>query len=326
MDKKRVIRLNEEQVYTIKVTEPKTSLRVVMTYHDEANDATTQSLVVDLNMYVLLPNGTAVYGNMRPDNMEEHFSTAEKVLLYPEELEQGTYEIHVCSGSGISEISNKKAHFSLVAVGPIDGTVPFEPTTKTMEECLNDTFGVRCHLKAINLTGEAQTVTVYPNSAQYFRIEPRAEKYDNITVVFQRPSTVKTGMKFQFAHDYQRSDQHSYYAFVDSSASTVHILLRASFVGSAKFVSMMATNIGPHEFNASYSIVYDRYSKVDPTPTASEIPKTYFVPMVVGWVLFSVALTGLFVVGGFILWGDRCIGKRKDHRIKLKDINDEIVP
>ena len=320
VDRKRVILLDEEKVYKIKVTQPKTSLRVVMTYHDEAYDATSESLVVDLNMYVLLPNGTAIYGNMRPDQMEEHFSTAEKVILSPQDLVEGTYEIHVCSSKGINEISNKKAFFSLVAVGPVDGTVSFEPTTQSVMECPDGTFGARCQLESIRLTEESQRVVIHPNSAVYFRIDPNQTDYDNITLSFVRGGA-KTVMKFQFAHDVQRSDQYGYGSFVDSSSLNLLILLKKDgFIGNAKYVSVMATNIGPNRIEADAKIIYDRFSLVTPTPTASKVPQNYFVPMIIGWIMFSITVIGFIVFASVVIWGDRCVRARQNKPMKLKDV------
>jgi subtilisin family serine protease len=111
-------------------------VRVTIAYLDAvASPDSFFPLVCDLDLIIVSPSGTVFRGNRRTDNTEEHFSTIERVIIDPSELEIGDYEVHViASNPDIAPIAN----FSIAAVGGINiqsDYFRFEPARSCATGC-----------------------------------------------------------------------------------------------------------------------------------------------------------------------------------------------
>jgi subtilisin family serine protease len=115
-------------------------VRVAMGYLDRADPARWQfPLICDLDLIIVSPNGTVFRGNGRPDNTEERFTTLERVIIDPADLEVGLYKVHVIAAHRTSERETK---FSIAAVGGITtdkGYFVFTPADDCATPCVNGT-------------------------------------------------------------------------------------------------------------------------------------------------------------------------------------------
>jgi subtilisin family serine protease len=148
-------------VANFSVTSTLREVRVTIAYIDAvANEDSMIPLLCDLDLIVVSPTNKIFRGNRRSDNTEERFSTVERVIIAPPELETGTYQVHViASNPSVATTTN----FSIAAVGAI--TIPgqafiFEPTTTCATSCgggtCNSNTGV-CSCSAGKLGQSCQT-------------------------------------------------------------------------------------------------------------------------------------------------------------------------
>jgi hypothetical protein len=90
-------------VSSVWVTGTEKDLRMTISYLDEVTSADSITpFLIDLDLILISPSKKVSRGNHRVDDTEEHFSEHERVIVFPSELETGTYEIHViCSAHEI---------------------------------------------------------------------------------------------------------------------------------------------------------------------------------------------------------------------------------
>lgn len=112
-----LIKKSEHKVAKIYIEKGLSDLSIAMSYLDPAmSEDSVHVLFSDLNLYVTSPSGKTFYGNHRENDLEEHFSTSECVLIYKDEIESGEYQIHVI-GDGFFDLI-EGINFSVVASGP----------------------------------------------------------------------------------------------------------------------------------------------------------------------------------------------------------------
>jgi hypothetical protein len=96
-------------------------LRVAVAYADPPGGPDSLfPLVADLDLVVVAPSGMVSRGNQHAGGSEEHFTTAERVIIG--NSESGEYEIHVFLTSGLAE----NVSFAVAVAGRVDGTLDFE--------------------------------------------------------------------------------------------------------------------------------------------------------------------------------------------------------
>jgi hypothetical protein len=128
-------------------------LRITMSYLDQSVNADSWiPLLSDLDLIVVSPMGDILRGNDRGDLGEEHFSTTERVIVFSDYMQIGTYEIHViCSSHGTVPVVN----FSIVVVGDLDVSSPGRLEFAPANTCINDCAPGTCDSKTwiCNCTG-----------------------------------------------------------------------------------------------------------------------------------------------------------------------------
>jgi hypothetical protein len=123
----------QHRVSSFRISGSQHPLRVTISSLDAVNSADSLiPLLADLDLIVVCPSGRILRGNHDAGESEEHFSTTERVILDPNEVEIGTYEIHV-----ISMLSDliKDCQFSVVVSGLIQNPamyLRFTPATKCL--------------------------------------------------------------------------------------------------------------------------------------------------------------------------------------------------
>jgi hypothetical protein len=133
---------SQHLVSNVTILSNQNPLRITISYLDPAASADSLvPLLVDLDLIVLSETGKVFRGNHYLNGSEEHFSTTERVILNPDEIEIGDYEIHVISSlSGVVA----DATFSLIVTGDISkNQSDIEFTNAT--SCLPSTDGGTCN-------------------------------------------------------------------------------------------------------------------------------------------------------------------------------------
>lgn len=180
------IKNHQHLVAKISVVSTSEPLRIGMSYLDyPANpESTFFNLIADLNLYVKDPNGKIIYGNMHQGNIEEHFSTNEKVVIESQNLIIGEYEIHVINEQTAQLPYGETIKFSACAVGQImEGSLIFNEarTCGTCSnhgtcdrdnvcKCRDGYVGVNCQIEEINLNSRDARVDMAPSGLAYFNL------------------------------------------------------------------------------------------------------------------------------------------------------------
>jgi hypothetical protein len=294
------IALGEDLSWTVSVEQSERSLRIAMAYLD--TDGWDVGLRIDLDLFVVLPNRSIVYGNMRPNSREERFSTVERIVLWPSELEDGPYEVHVVGHGRIAETPTQVVAFSLIIVGPLLDT-PFNVTRSTIAACQAPSIGNGCQIVPFLITNHTLHISMPPNSLEYFRFEPPAS-YELVQFHFQRPDSSTYVADFRFTSlrvPLALSD----YGFAFSSDNPYVIMGASRFViGASKICGIAMTNISPREINVSVWAEIDP-EETEPTGTSVDIPQSSAASqnsvMVTGGFVAAIVLAVFFSITTLVL-------------------------
>lgn len=152
------------------VSGKETDLRVTLSYLDGALSAdSSAALAIDIDLVVVSPSGKVYRGNMREDNTEEHYSTNEKVIVKKDDVEKGTYEIHVFSviPTTLQNLTDL-VEFAVTVYGSLDNNkngdfLKFKKATKCIpaehgecneetfdNDCYNNYYGRSCQIEAVS--------------------------------------------------------------------------------------------------------------------------------------------------------------------------------
>lgn len=171
---------------TITVTGTTEPLRIALSYLDyQLNPESFVNFFAELRLFVKDPNGKVYYGNMYPNDMEEHFSNNLKIVIENDKLVTGNYEIHVINQQiSLRNAGNVQIKFSACAAGPINaGTLSFSKVTTcgtcnnqgTCDEnnickCQKGYLGSNCQIKEYDLNEQDAVVDVPPSGLIYFKM------------------------------------------------------------------------------------------------------------------------------------------------------------
>ncbi|OHT04331.1 hypothetical protein TRFO_28147 [Tritrichomonas foetus] len=295
------ITANEEKVMKFSVLSKERDLRLAMAYLDEPDSSDTKILYIDLNMFLVLPNGKIIYGNQRPKNHEEHFSTVEKIVIEKEELEIGEYEIHIIGNDRINSVYKQRTLFSLCVAGSIDfnSFSEWQQVSKTPKVCQFPQIGINCQITAEEVKSEG--VTVYENMENYYYIK-MPEDYSNVTILIQRPLDITVRQIFQFSSESIPFDSSKYEITHSTSEPLYQVYLKRSQfkVVNHTFLGLRITNLGPNRFTSTFKFVYDEYVPPLPTRTtpASTWKTEYIVSIYTGYGLLIVTV----ILLPFFIW------------------------
>jgi hypothetical protein len=291
-------------VWSVAITEGSEPLRVAIAYLDAALGAESAGVQNDVDLFVTLPNGSVVYGNMRPGWREERFSTVERIILWPEELQAGTYVVHVVA----HRLVTSGVQFALVVAGPIDAGFPFQPMKASLERCPKGAVGLHCQIKVIVLKEVEQVIVVGPASVEYIRVDILPNDNRDVFVMFVQ----ETGGTFSiFAQaDGQPTVLGDYEQHWEHTEQEWSLYISSSVAAQISYVGMALVNLGRMEWAVKVFVRLDFPGEPTETspPTA---PSDYYLAMVVGYVLVGMLLP-IVVVLAVCLWISRWGTNRAD--------------
>ncbi|OHT09926.1 hypothetical protein TRFO_21007 [Tritrichomonas foetus] len=212
-----LIKHSQHLVATIEVTDASHDLRVAMAYYDAATGLEGYPILhCNLDLYVVKPNKEVVYGNHYDSNHSEYYSTNERVLLHPNEVIPGTYEIHVIASgdfgrwtefrfsacaSGKIKLQNGNSHeitFSKATKCDKCENGGYCSTQKYLCQCPDGFTGIHCQVPSEIIDPSFMTTnySVAANELKYFLIHmPK----DYTTYQFTFRVTDKAPFKYQWA-------------------------------------------------------------------------------------------------------------------------------
>jgi hypothetical protein len=276
------IRRGEHLVWEVGVVSGARALRIAIAYRDL--HMRSYGLFVDLDLFVRLPNGVTVYGNQRPNDREERFSTVEMIAI-PQPI-VGGFEVHVVC-SGLADVT-----FSMVLMGLIDTERMFTPSHRPGRNCSGGTIGVNCQISPIKISDIPRPVALPPNSIEYLRVDRPPINFTEMLIVFnnsQMPLVYCTRRDRQPLLPVEYSHQ------FENVSETFELLVDRDF----EYIGIAILNANPGQVNISVGYIMDP-AKVTRSPGATPPPtrpSDYFTAMVVGWVLVGLFLPVVVTIG-----------------------------
>lgn len=295
-------------------------LRIAMAYLDNSGYSDSSPLTVDLDMYLVRPNGEVIYGNQKSNNREEHLSTCEKIVIENAQIQIGTYQLHIIGNGNIRYAFRQKQLFSLVISGPLDDSTLFNLDTskiewsrsKYVDNCQFPYLGLHCQIKGVEVNTSAN-LPLIPIAESFFYFSP-SRNWSNMTIVFTKPDFTegKTVIQLSTAEQlYYRSYQ---YERTYSTLNTeYHVFVKRQDLRfkESKMISLRIVNLSPNELNYSMEAFFDEY--VPPVPDITKPVPTwktiYSAGITIGYALFATTFSLLIVV--VLLYAHRVRGYRK---------------
>jgi hypothetical protein len=175
-------------------------LRVTIAYLDPPASGDAQiPLVCDLDLVVLSPSKRLFRGNHRIDDTEENYSTIERVIIFPAEVELGEYEVHVFAANPDFV---EGVEFSIVERGgiTIDSTfVQFEPATACLPGCgigTCNTATFLCDCPAGSALGQSCQTKVKTFRAAKQTLEFEIPQFGLVYAKFENPEKATKDLEF----------------------------------------------------------------------------------------------------------------------------------
>ena len=171
------------------ITTGKGQFKCTLCWNDLATQTTAPILFADLDLYVVLQNGTIVYGNMGEDT--DALSTVEKVMVKIEEDEEQKIEVHIVANE--YAIKKYKIPFAFVCNGNFSHTNttknPITPEIIKLPntyQCSQFTAGNNCQfpIETLSFTKTTTFNNVSARSFKYtkFSIEQNLKKYITVNI------------------------------------------------------------------------------------------------------------------------------------------------
>ena len=184
--------INSSQDIKFNITTGKGQFRCTLCWNDYPTQNGTPLLFADLDLFIILENGTKIYGNMGTDT--DALSTVEKIIANLEEDRMQNIEIHIVSNDYLT--SNIQIPFAFVCNGNFPHTdTELNPITPNLEysqaidKCSHLTAGNDCQFKIQTL--EYGKITSFEN------VKPRTFQYTSfpITSNLKKYITIKVSLK-----------------------------------------------------------------------------------------------------------------------------------
>ncbi|OHT11025.1 hypothetical protein TRFO_19413 [Tritrichomonas foetus] len=284
------IKIDEEKVLTFNVNNAGSrQIRIAMAFLDEPTTNDNSPLIIDLDMFLVLPDKSIIYGNMHPGNHEEHFSTCEKIVIDSNKVQNGKYELHIVGGGNIKASFKETAQFSMFVVGPLDGGLS-DWTTQTRKVCTFPNVGVNCQIKAIEITNSSSIpLKSCMATYAYFNVP---EHYANLTMIISKPTDANSRVFYQLTPNAIPLYAYEYKTTTQSSEALVHINLKNTTYGEHSYLGMRFGNAGPNDYDLYFEYVYDVYVEPIPKPTTpvATMKSPIMIAMIMGYVLFAISL------------------------------------
>jgi hypothetical protein len=210
-----VIRDQTHLVSILEVTDADTEFRITISFLDAptAEDGLVP-LFGELSLVVESPDGFLYRGNQHPLGTEEHFSTHQRVILYPGQFAPGTYTIHVIAN--LVEDLFDEVKFAAVARGAIaNESLVFSQTTTCLDcdtgecnsttglcSCSNGTLGQSCSLPVIVIpAGSEREINVSSGGNAYLSLTKPEEWTGNLSFTIEVVDQLSLG-NYDWIHLY----------------------------------------------------------------------------------------------------------------------------
>jgi hypothetical protein len=294
VDQKVSIGKGDHFRYQVSVVSQNRALRAAMAYLDYPIVGHTIPLIADLDMFIRMPNGTIVYGNMRENSREERFSTVERILLWPSELEMGRYEIDVVAHGDFSLFQNHHTTFSIAVAGPIDPRMAFEKVTALSEYCGKGTIGSNCQISTLDVSPSRQIMIVAGGSIEYFRV-PCKDVVAGCRVSIARTPVSAGLFRYYLSVDSIPLTAFEYSMVVESNESDLVLDIQPPLVNHSTFLGLMIANASPNDFAVTVWADCPSADSVPlvPTPTPYEPVPNYYAAMMVA---FGFVIAGILMI------------------------------
>jgi hypothetical protein len=191
-------------VATVNVTSAHIEFRVTIAFLDVVTNLDGYiPLVGELALIVESPSGKLIRGNQHPDNTEEHFSTRQRVILFPWDLETGVWTVHVIANLLPSFVES--VLFAAVARGAFnDANLTFTETTECIDcesgLCDNETglcncsagrLGQSCQFAIENISVDSpRNISLNSSGNAYVALAKPAGSAGNLTLCVNITDTV----------------------------------------------------------------------------------------------------------------------------------------
>ena len=181
--------INSSQHITFNMTAGKGAFQCTLCWNDYPTQNGTPLLFADLDLYIVLENGTIIYGNMGTD--ADALTTVEKVYVKLEEDRMQNIQIHILSNEYL--VNNIQIPFAFVCNGNFPHTnTTMNPITPHLEysddvdRCSSSTAGNNCqfNIRTLEYGKTATFENVQPRTFHYtqFPIKSNLKKYLSIQI------------------------------------------------------------------------------------------------------------------------------------------------
>jgi hypothetical protein len=272
-------------VYVTEATEP---LRIALAYLDATVEAERPGVINDLDLFVELRNGSIVYGNMRSRAREERFSTMERVIIWPGELQVGRYVLHV-----VAHRLTASVKLALLAAGPIDPREPFQASRASLATCRKGVVGLHCQINVIVLEETEQQVDLPPASVEYFRLDVLPNDIRDVYVTFTHDIPGQFAVLAEI--DGQPTALREYGQYWEYTDLKWSLVVPASVASRISYVGLALVNLGGSmcPVTAVMSFVPSGGATATGQPS---VPEDYYLAMVVGYVLVGMLVPVIAVL------------------------------
>ena len=309
--------------------EIKSDLRIVLSYLDKASTSSYIALQSDADIYIKLSNGTIIYGNHRPENHEERFSTIEKITIYRDELinslnNSSDIELHLVVGYGFSS-SIFNGALSFVLHGDFSTNNTFEFTEIDFVQCELPTSGINCQYNVTEYSiGKTTVFKLYSNTVSLGYI-PIPQSYTQIFFRVRRTPSTSGKITIQFKVDDVNLYPNNYPYYITLTNPDSVVALKRNMFGAHKIVGIRISNMAGTDYEISAGVSYEE-GTIDPTPSIS--PKPTMQKDILFHVALSYTLFAAFLIPSIVLivLSLRLFKKRdkdREERKRLRQIKRE---
>jgi hypothetical protein len=252
-------------------------------------------VILDLDLYIVPPTGSFIYGHMRGE--EDPFATSEKIRI--DAPAAGLYEIHIVANPSISAAN---VNFSLVVTGPF-AHLDFDTNPANLSTNRSQRSWRVCPTLATGLNCQVQVTELHADDESEIRLNARTFAHFHIAV----PSGSST---ITVVTDFRTTDPGTLRVLVNKDNK--HKLSLARFLVGNRPKSQR-WELNPADFNGEiyFSAYNDFYGRLDLSVTWEETAglSAWIVPLIIG-------ITFLLGGAGYVIY--RCVrGKRKARQERL---------
>jgi len=287
---------NRHQVIKINITSSAKPFKCTLTWLDLPTDNTNSHVIVlELDLFVKTPSNMIIFGNQKPSNEEETYSTTERIVI--SDPIPGLYEVHIVSSK--FPIDTLEANYSIVINGPFNNTdfslnPPevriFDSDKCEMCEscseqytcnCNHSTTGILCQTR-VNPINKGETVSSKLISRSHFhsmiQIPSESKKYVKFSIQFQSKEPMNL-VRLVFNKDNTQKLSLPRYTTISLSKANQSVYIPVNTPagvssGSVLYLSIFADSIGESQISVDWDYVNSKDSETGLFPSIV-IPSEY---------------------------------------------------